>query len=288
MQKRRGLGTSLEKLLSQNAASTTIQSDGQLRYLPIEQLQRGLYQPRLDFSEQALAELAESIKQQGVIQPIVVRAIQVDRYEIIAGERRWRACQLAGLTEIPAVIRAVDDEAALAMALIENIQREDLNALEEARALSRLQQEFHLTHDQMAKAVGKSRVTISNLLRLLDLQMDVKTMLERGDIDMGHARALLALPQNSQKQVALLICDKGWSVRQTELYIRHLTKLKPTAKPKAESVDLLRLQQNLAEKLGAKVVFQHKSSGRGKMVIEYHSLNELDGILSHFQGHDSV
>lgn len=286
MQKRRGLGTSLEKLLSHSASPTTTLADGQLKHLPIEQLQRGLYQPRLDFSELALAELAESIKQQGVMQPILVRALAPNQYEIIAGERRWRASQLAGLTEIPAVIRAVDDEAALAMALIENIQREDLNALEEARALSRLQQEFHLTHDQMAKAVGKSRVTISNLLRLLELHVDVKTMLERGDLDMGHARALLALPQALQKSVALLICDKAWSVRQTELYIRHLAK--PAAKPKPESVDLLQLQQSLAECLGAKVVFQHKSSGRGKMVIEYHSLDELDGILSHIQGHHPV
>lgn len=285
MQKRRGLGTSLEKLLSHSTSPTTAEADGQLKHLPIEQLQRGLYQPRLDFSEQALAELAESIKQQGVIQPILVRALAPNRYEIIAGERRWRASQLAGLTEIPAVIRAVDDEAALAMALIENIQREDLNALEEARALSRLQQEFHLTHEQMAKAVGKSRVSISNLLRLLELHADVKTMLERGDLDMGHARALLALPQDAQKTVALLICDKAWSVRQTELYIRHLAK-KPAAKSTAESVDLLRLQQSLAECLGAKVVFQHKSTGRGRMVIEYHSLDELDGILSHFQGHN--
>jgi len=218
MQKRRGLGTSLEKLLSHSAIGGAA-LEGQFKKCPIEQLQRGVYQPRLDFSEESLAELAASIKQQGVIQPIVVREISAKQFEIIAGERRWRAAQIAGLSDVPVIVRDVNDEAALAMALIENIQREDLNALEEARALKRLQQEFSLTHEEVAQAVGKSRAMVSNLLRLLDLHVDVKTMLERGDIEMGHARALLALSLAKQKEVALLIKDKAWSVRQTEQYI---------------------------------------------------------------------
>ena len=287
MQKRRGLGTSLEKLLSHASVSLTT-PEGQFKKCPIEQLQRGVYQPRADFSESSLAELAESIKQQGVIQPIVVREVAGGQFEIIAGERRWRAAQLAGLTEVPVIVRVVNDEAALAMALIENIQREDLNALEEARALERLQQEFNLTHAEVAQAVGKSRTMVSNLLRLLALHPDVKTMLEHGDIDMGHARALLSLPLAEQKGIALLIKDKGWSVRQTEQYIRQLQALVVAVKDKAKpvSVDLLKLQQRLSEQLGAKVAFAHRATGRGKMVIEYHSLTELDGILNFFQKDD--
>jgi ParB family chromosome partitioning protein len=281
MQKRRGLGTSLEKLLS----NSSVTHEGQLKQLPIEQLQQGVYQPRLEFSQSALAELAESIRQQGVIQPILVHALAKDRFEIIAGERRWRAAQLAGLSEIPAIVRVVNDEAALAMALIENIQRENLNAMEEARALERLQVEFNLTHEQIGKAVGKSRVSVSNLLRLLDLHVDVKTMLERGDIDMGHARALLAVPQAKQKEIARTICDKAWSVRQTELFIRQWQAAKASAKskPPTACADLTKLQQNLSEQLGAKVAFMHRASGKGKMVIEYHSLMELDGILNFFK-----
>lgn len=285
MQKRRGLGTSLEKLLSH----TSIQPPASVQpvsSLPIDYLQRGLYQPRVDFSESRLAELAESIKQQGIIQPIVVRAIGQNRYEIIAGERRWRAAQLAGLGTVPVIVREIDDEAALAMALIENIQREDLNAIEEARALERLQHEFQLTHEQIAQAVGKSRAMVSNLLRLLELHLDVKTMLERGDIDMGHARALLALPVPQQKPVAQLVCEHGWSVRQTENYIRHWqsqqAKTVAQKNHKKIPVDLLKLQQQLTEQLGSKVAFQHLASGRGKMVIEYHSLLELEGVLRFF------
>ncbi len=283
MQKRRGLGTSLEKLLSHSTTATPL--DGQFKQCPIEQLQRGIYQPRLDFSEQRLAELATSIKQQGVIQPIVVRELSPSKFEIIAGERRWRAAALAGLTEVPVIVRVVADEAALAMALIENIQREDLNALEEARALQRLQEEFALTHEQVAIAVGKSRTTVSNLLRLLQLHPDVKTMLERGDIEMGHARALLSLKREHQKAVAVRIQDKAWSVRQTEQYIRQLLKVNEgvISNVKTVSVDLLKLQQSLSEQLGAKVAFEHRATGKGKMVIDYHSLDELDGILNYFK-----
>lgn len=283
MQKRRGLGTSLEKLLSHSAIGGVVTVEGQFKQCPIEHLQRGVYQPRLDFSEDSLAELAASIKQQGVIQPIVVREIAAKQFEIIAGERRWRAAIIAGLSEVPVIVREVNDEAALAMALIENIQREDLNALEEARALQRLQQEFSLTHEEVAQAVGKSRTMVSNLLRLLDLHADVKTMLERGDIEMGHARALLALPLAQQKEVAFIIHDKAWSVRQTEQYIRHLTTNKVADHRKPVSVDLLKLEQTISDQLGAKVAFLHKATGRGKMVIEYHSLTELDGILNFFQ-----
>lgn len=282
MQKRRGLGTSLEKLLSTGSPGSGTK-EGQLQYLPIDQLQRGAYQPRLDFSDSALAELAQSIKQQGVMQPLLVRALSSDRYEIIAGERRWRAAQLAELTEVPAIIRCVNDETALAMALIENIQREDLHALEEAQALARLQQEFDLTHEQIAAAVGKSRTTVSNLLRLLDLSSAVKTLLERGDLEMGHARALLALAPELQKSVAQMICEKGWSVRQAENYIRQYSAKKPASHRPAAPLDLLKLQQTLSDRLGTKVAFQHRASGRGKMFIEYHSLSELDGILQFFQ-----
>ena len=196
--------------------------DGELRHIPIDLIQRGKYQPRMDMHEDALAELAASIKQQGVMQPIVIRPISADRYEIIAGERRWRATQLAGLDSIPAIIKPVSDEAAIAMSLIENIQRENLNPIEEAVALKRLQDEFELTQQQVADAVGKSRATVTNLMRLINLSLDARVMLERGDIEMGHARALLALPQEHQTQAARSVVGGGLSVRQTEALVRHL------------------------------------------------------------------
>jgi ParB family chromosome partitioning protein len=264
----------------------------QLAKLPLDLLQRGRYQPRLDMRPETLQELADSIKAQGVVQPIVVRPLEVSdgaghsqRYEIIAGERRWRAAQMAGLAEIPAVIRDIPDEAAIAVALIENIQRENLNPLEEARALSRLISEFGVTHQQAADAVGRSRASVTNLLRLLELAPEVGELLEKRALEMGHARALLALTQRRQQsEVALLVAKKGLSVRETEALVRRL--LAPaggSATPAARDPNVERLEQELAEKLGARVAIQAASGGRGKLVVSYNSLDELDGILAHIQ-----
>jgi ParB family transcriptional regulator, chromosome partitioning protein len=257
--------------------------DGELRHIPIDLIQRGKYQPRMDMHEDALAELAASIKQQGVMQPIVIRPISADRYEIIAGERRWRATQLAGLDSIPAIIKPVSDEAAIAMSLIENIQRENLNPIEEAVALKRLQDEFELTQQQVADAVGKSRATVTNLMRLINLSLDARVMLERGDIEMGHARALLALPQEQQTQAARSVVGGGLSVRQTEALVRRL--LSGPGKKAAIPInpDIRLLEQTLAEKLGAKVMVQHTAKGSGKLVLKYNSLDELDGIIAHIK-----
>ena len=257
--------------------------DGELRHIPIDLIQRWKYQPRMDMHEDALAELAASIKQQGVMQPIVIRPISADRYEIIAGERRWRATQLAGLDSIPAIIKPVSDEAAIAMSLIENIQRENLNPIEEAVALKRLQDEFELTQQQVADAVGKSRATVTNLMRLINLSLDARVMLERGDIEMGHARALLALPQEQQTQAARSVVGGGLSVRQTEALVRRL--LSGPGKKAAIPInpDIRLLEQTLAEKLGAKVMVQHTAKGSGKLVLKYNSLDELDGIIAHIK-----
>jgi ParB family transcriptional regulator, chromosome partitioning protein len=262
--------------------------------LPLDLLQRGKYQPRLDMRPETLNELAQSIKAQGVMQPIVVRPLsdrnpgESQRYEIIAGERRWRAAQMAGLGEIPAIIREVPDEAAVAMALIENIQREDLNPLEEARALSRLIEEFGLTHQSAAEAVGRSRAAVSNLLRLMELADEVKQLLEQRSIEMGHARALLSLTSRRQQiEVAGLVAKKALSVRDTEALVRRLMAPaasggstgahgSPTGDP-----DIHRLELELADKLGARVMFQHTASGKGKLVVTYNSLDELEGILAH-------
>jgi ParB family chromosome partitioning protein len=270
------------------AAPATVGEE--LAKLPLDLLQRGKYQPRIDMRPETLQELADSIKAQGVVQPIVVRPIdapvagQSQRYEIIAGERRWRAAQMAGLTEIPAVIRRIPDEAAIAVALIENIQRENLNPLEEARALERLINEFALTHQQAAEAVGRSRAGVSNLLRLLELAPEVSERVEKREIEMGHARALLALSNRKhQVEISVLIVKKGLSVRDTEALVR---RMQQSASSKVEegppgdpNVD--RLQQELAEKLGAKVAIQHSAGGKGKLVVSYNSLDELDGILAH-------
>ena len=266
-----------------------------LARLPLDLLQRGKYQPRTDMRQETLQELADSIKAQGVIQPIVVRPVgtpavgESQRYEIIAGERRWRAAQLAGLGEIPAVIRAIPDEAAIAVALIENIQRENLNPLEEARALERLISEFELTHQEAADAVGRSRAGVSNLLRLLELAPEVCERVERREIEMGHARALLALPSRKQQaEVATLVAKKGLSVRDTEALVRRMNQ-GGAAGATVESPDgprdpnVQRLEQELAEKLGAKVAIQHSTGGKGKLVVSYNSLDELDGILAHIQ-----
>jgi len=257
--------------------------DGELKHIPVDLIQRGKYQPRMDMHEEALAELAASIKQQGVMQPIVIRPISSDRYEIIAGERRWRATQLAGLDTIPAVIKAVPDDAAIAMSLIENIQRENLNPIEEAVALKRLQDEFELTQQQVADAVGKSRTTVTNLLRLINLSLDARVMLERGDLEMGHARALLALNQDQQSQAARSVVGGGLSVRQTEALVRRLLADPKPKSQEQKSPDIRQLEQSLAEKLGASVSVQHSAKGSGKLVLKYSSLDELDGILAHIK-----
>ena len=296
MTSKKKLGRGLDALLGGNKpkAPTTLadlpalssrrqDKDGELRNIPIELIQRGKYQPRTDMHEEALQNLAASIKAQGVMQPIVLRPISDTHYEIIAGERRWRATQLAGLDTIPTVIRDVPDEAAIAMALIENIQREDLNPIEEAIALQRLQQEFELTQQQVADAVGKSRVSITNLLRLTSLPEDVKLMLERGDLEMGHARALLGLPAEQQTTAARQVVAKGLTVRQTEALVRQW--LNPRRDPGQQRLnpDVERLQQDLGERLGAEVKLQHGAKGKGKLVISYSSLDELDGILGHIR-----
>ena len=286
--KKRGLGRGLDALLATSNASSDqgsriSETASELQKLPIEYLQPGKYQPRKDMSPEALDELASSIRSQGVIQPIVVRKVADQRYEIIAGERRWRASQLARLDVIPCIIKDVPDEAAVAIALIENIQREDLNAMEEAQALDRLMNEFDLTHQEVAEAVGKSRTTVTNLLRLNNLNDDVKLLLEHGDIEMGHARALLALQGEMQTEAAQTVSGKGMTVRDTENLVR---KLLEPAKPKVEQKidpDIQRLESQLSENLGAPVSIAHNAKGKGKLVINFSSLDELDGILSHIK-----
>lgn len=258
--------------------------DGTLRHLAIDVIQPGKYQPRMDMRPETLEELAQSIKAQGVMQPIVVRPITSSKYEIIAGERRWRASQLAGLATIPVIVKAVPDDAAIAMALIENIQRENLNPLEEAVALKRLQDEFQLTQQEVADAVGKSRTAVTNLLRLIGLQQEVRTFLEHGDLEMGHARALLALPPEHQVSVARTVIGKGLSVRQTEALVRKLqAEKKPGGKEAAPTLDpdIRALQDELSEKLGAEVLVEHSAKGKGRLILKYSSLDQLDGILAH-------
>ncbi|MGM0525943.1 MAG: ParB/RepB/Spo0J family partition protein [Pseudomonadota bacterium] len=293
--KKRGLGRGLDALLTNNNASQQKQSQqtseeitdavvkGELQKLPIESLKPGRYQPRKDMSPEALEDLAASVKAQGIIQPIVVRPVSDGEYEIIAGERRWRAAQLAKLELVPCLIKDVTDEAAVAIALIENIQREDLNAMEEANALQRLLDEFKMTHQDVAQAVGKSRTTVTNLLRLNNLESGVKTLLERGDIDLGHAKLLLALQGEQQTDVAQQIVAKDLTVRESEKLVRKtLEPPKPTEKPEPDA-DIERLQTQLSETLGAKVAINHGRTGKGKVVINYTNLDELDGILSHIK-----
>lgn len=282
--KKRGLGRGLDALLATSQANATEglseEERGELQHLPVEYLQPGKYQPRKDMSPEALEELASSIRVQGVIQPIVVRKLAEHLYEIIAGERRWRASQLAELDMVPCLIKDVADEEAVAIALIENIQREDLNAMEEAQALDRLMVEFELTHQEVAEAVGKSRTTVTNLLRLNNLNEDVKILLEHGDIEMGHARALLALQGDLQTEAAQTVSNKGMTVRDTENLVR---KLLEPPKPKEETKpdpDVQRLETELSENLGAPVSIAHNAKGKGKMVINFASLDQLDGILS--------
>ncbi|HNP36085.1 MAG TPA: ParB/RepB/Spo0J family partition protein [Woeseiaceae bacterium] len=297
--RKKRLGRGLDALLSKPAAETPV-ADAQtsagsgdlLRQLPVDLLQRGQYQPRVDMRQESLAELAKSIRAQGVVQPIVVRPISkagpAQRYEIIAGERRWRAAQLAELQEIPAIIREVADEDAIAMSLIENIQREDLNPLEESRALDRLIREFDLTHAQAADAVGRSRASVSNLLRLQELSAKVKPLLEGRQLDMGHARALLAITDPVQQfDVARQVVKRGLSVRETERLVKNMLAPKRTGQSSSSEVsanaDIRRLEMDVSEKLGAKVRVEHSKQGSGKLVITYNSLDELDGILNHIK-----
>lgn len=276
--KSKGLGRGLDALLAGNDDSGRIRES--LRNLKILQLQPGKYQPRTHMDQESLAELAESIKAQGVMQPVLVRPVSPEGYEIIAGERRWRAAQIAGLTEVPALIREVPDEAALAMSLIENIQRENLNPLEEAMGIQRLIKEFGMTHQAASQALGSSRSAVSNLLRLLNLPPPVQELLMQGKIDMGHGRALLALPAAKQIQTANLVVHKQLSVRETEKLVHRMER--PSVKqhhPRYDR-DLLRLQENISAKLGTQVVINPGKKGTGKVVIQYNSLEQLDGILS--------
>lgn len=280
--KKRGLGRGLDALLGEVSLSAPV-AKNELQTLPVEFLQRGRYQPRKDIDPDKLQDLANSIKAQGIVQPLVVRKIAEQRYEIVAGERRWRAAQLVGLAEIPVVIREIDDRAAMAIALIENIQREDLNALEEADALRRLLDEFGMTHQQVADAVGKSRATITNLLRLLELQAEVKQLVSEHQIEMGHARALLALQGQQQITVAKKIASSHLSVRAAEKLIKSLQEGTPLREMKLVDLDTLRLQEQLSASFGAQVKIAHKKNGRGNITIAYTSLDELDGIVARLQ-----
>ena len=317
MSKRRGLGRGLDALLagsaepqpisrpdspSNHASGADVAGDTQsnsfgpartsgapvpftgLAEIPVDQIFRGQYQPRRHFDEAALEDLAQSIKSQGLMQPIVLRARATGGYEIVAGERRWRAAQRAGLQAVPGIVREIDDEHAMAMGLIENIQREDLNPLEEALAMQRLRDEFELTQQQLADTLGKSRATVANTLRLLNLAPTARTLLERGEIEMGHARALLSLDASQQDALAREVADKSLTVRETERRVRSLlAPVRPTKAIPEKDADTRRLEQQLSEKIGAAVVIDHDTSGRGKLVIGYTSLAELDGILAHLR-----
>ena len=299
MTPKKRLGRGLDALLSKPVAETAAVTGGAraegsgegLRQIPIDLLQRGQYQPRVDIRQDTLEDLASSIKAQGVVQPIVARPIEGGgrvKYEIVAGERRWRAAQMAGLEEIPAVVKEIPDEAAIAMALIENIQRENLNPLEEARALDRLIREFDITHAEAAEAVGRSRASVSNLLRLLELSDKVKPMLESRELEMGHARALLGITNAIQQfDAARQVVKKGLSVRETERLVRSMLdktgSKKPSKPADSGNADIRRLEIEVSEKIGAKVKLSHTKKGSGKLVISYNSLEELDGILKHIK-----
>jgi len=288
----RGLDALLSKPFAETMAVAGVQSSEGLQQIPVDLLRRGQYQPRIDIRQDTLEDLAESIRAQGVVQPIIARPLgkdgNVQRYEIVAGERRWRAAQMAGLEAIPAIVRDVPDETAIAIALIENIQREDLNPLEESRALDQLIREFNLTHAEAAKAVGRSRAAVSNLLRLQDLSDKVKPMLEARQLEMGHARALLSISNAVQQHdAARQVVKKGMSVRETERLVRRMLdntgKKQPVKPASSGDADIRRLEVEISEKLGAKVRIDHTKKGSGKLVIGYHNLDELDGILKHIQ-----
>lgn len=286
--KKRGLGRGLDALIAahnpEELLSEDKQSGDRLKTLPVDLIQRGRFQPRIDMKAEPLQELADSIKAQGVVQPIVVRPIADGRYEIIAGERRWRAAQLAGLHDIPTVIRDVPDQVAMCLGLIENIQRENLNPIEEARALERLLREFEMTHESVAEAVGRSRAAVSNLLRLLGLRPEVREMVEAGDLEMGHARALLGLVQSQQLEAARKVVAGGLSVRATEQLVRQLNvggKSSPKRSGNARrDPDIASLEQDLSERFGAAVQIKHGNGGKGVLSIRYGSLDELEGIMA--------
>jgi ParB family chromosome partitioning protein len=297
MAKKRGLGRGLDALLGggpaesdndpnhDTTADPVAPGSAPLTSLPVDVIRRGRYQPRRNFDEDKLRELADSITAQGMVQPIVVRPVGEREYEIIAGERRWRAAQMAGLAEVPVAVREVDDQTAMAMALIENIQRHDLNPLEEATALHRLLNEFELTHQQVAQAVGKSRTTVTNLIRLLDLNAAVKEMVDNGQLEMGHARALLGLDSALQPEAAAQVVSKGLSVRGTEALVRQLNQQKdaPAPDPVEQDPDVRRLVEDLTDRLGARVALQQGTGGKGRLVISYNNLEELEGILDHIR-----
>ena len=283
--KKRGLGRGLDALLGggggPDAPPSVIEQEGELRLLPIHQIQAGKYQPRRHWNDEALDELAASIKAQGLIQPVVVRAIGKNSYELIAGERRWRAAQRASMSEIPALVKDVPEQSVLAMALIENIQRQELTPLEEAQALQRLIDEFDLTHQQAADAVGRSRAAVSNLLRLIDLPASIKQLLDESKLEMGHARALLTLPASISEPLALEAARHGWTVRELEEAARK-AQLAPKGKAKAQAADpnVANLERELAERFATRVELAQGRGGKGKLIIHYHSMDELDGILT--------
>lgn len=283
VRRKRGMGSrGLEALLTGQAETIEEENEGgELRALAVECIQRGRYQPRMNIRNEELEDLASSIRAQGVIQPVVVRRVGGDCYELIAGERRWRAAQLAGLQEVPALIRDLPDQAVAAMSLIENIQREDLNPIEEAMAMARLIEEFGLTHQETADAVGRSRTAVTNLLRLRDLGSIARELLENRKIEMGHARALLTLEPFEQANVAREILARGLSVRQTEQLIRN--RAKPSKAPVQSNPDVMRVETEVSERLGARVRIEQSNAGKGRLVIQYNSLDELDGILSHIK-----
>ena len=289
MNRKRGLGRGLDALLGvggKNAPAEEPSSPDLLRTLPVELIQRGRFQPRLTLRQEALEELAESIRAQGIVQPVVVRSLgEGGRYELIAGERRWRAAQLAGLAEIPAIVRNIPDRTVMSIALIENIQREQLHPLEEAQALQRLLSEFGMTHKEAAEAIGRSRAAVSNLLRLLELGPEARRLLEEGALEMGHARALLAVRGPEQSRLALLVTERGLSVRATEGLVRKILEgVTPRdADKKVVDPNTRKLEQDLGERLGTQVAIKHSRKGRGQVVISYNSLEELDGILAHIR-----
>jgi ParB family transcriptional regulator, chromosome partitioning protein len=279
--KKRGLGRGLDALLADVNQEEKANLDESLQYFPLDMIQPGKYQPRVDMSQESLEELADSIRAQGLVQPIVVRPVGDDRYEIVAGERRWRASRMAGLVEVPVLIRDVSDRSAIAMALIENIQRENLNPMEEANALFRLREEFELTHQQTAEAVGKSRTVVTNLLRLRNLNDDVKKLVENCDLEMGHARALLALEGALQSEVASQIVEKGLSVREAEQLIRRVQNPKKAAQKQSQSEleEIQQMEALIKQKLDSAFSIQHKASGKGRLVINYRNVDELKKLI---------
>lgn len=280
------LGKGLDALLGSGLSAMTDNGKEELRHIPVDMLQRGKYQPRHHMNKEALQELADSIRVQGVVQPIVVRTLANGDFEIVAGERRWRAAQLAGLDTIPAIVRIIPDEAAIAISLIENIQRENLNPMEEANALQRLIDEFQMTHQNVADSVGRSRAAVSNLLRLLSLNNDVRQLVDESKLDMGHARALLALAGGKQSSAAKKVVFNDLSVRETESLVRKLLAEAGSRRKQRiskQDPDVMRLQQQISEKLGAKVRIQSGKGGRGKLTIDFNSADELEGIIAHIR-----